>query len=129
MDHECRHNGRAYHDARPLRLGVKPILLALLLISGLEPAQGKRTFAGSITDSMCAAADHSRMRMGPSDAECTIACVDAHGAAFVLYDGTTVFALSDQKLAEKFAGKKVTVTGALSADGRTIRTDSITTAK
>jgi hypothetical protein len=95
----------------------------------MEPAQNKRTFAGSITDSMCAAADHSKMRMGPTDAECTIACVDAHGASFVLYDGKTLFALSDQKTAEKFAGKKVTVTGTLGADARTIRVDSIAAAK
>jgi hypothetical protein len=104
---------------------VKPFLLPLLVVAVLEPAQAPRTFVGSITDSMCAAADHSQMKMGPTSAECTIACVDAHGAAFVLYDGKTVFALSDQKTSEKFAGRKVAVTGALAADGRSIRVESI----
>ena len=54
---------------------------------------------------MCANADHSQMRMGPTDAECTIACVSAHGAMYVLYDGKDVYTLSDQQTPEKFAGK------------------------
>jgi len=99
------------------------------MVTALSPAQSKQTFAGAITDSMCAAGDHSRMRMGPTAAECTIACVDAHGATFVLYDGKNVFALSDQKAAEKLAGKKVTITGALNSDTRTIHVDSMTAAK
>jgi hypothetical protein len=108
---------------------VKPFLLSLLVIAVLKPAQARRTFVGSITDGMCAAGDHSQMKMGPTSAECTIACVDAHGATFVLYDGKTMFALSDQKTPEKFAGKKVTVTGTLAADGKSIRVDSIAESK
>jgi len=78
---------------------------------------------------MCAAANHTQMRMGPTDAECTIACVDAHGALFVLYDGKAVYALSDQKSPEKLAGKKVTVTGTLNTSTRTIQVASIIEAK
>jgi hypothetical protein len=78
---------------------------------------------------MCPLGDHSRMRMGANDAECTIACVDAHGATFVLYDGKDAYTLSDQKTPEKFAGKKVTVTGTLDARTRTIQVDSIAAAK
>ena len=74
---------------------------------------------------MCATGDHSRMRMGSNDAECTIACISAHGATYVLYDGKDVFTLSDQKAPEKFAGKKVTVTGTLDDKTKTIRVDSI----
>jgi len=66
------------------------------------------------------------MRMGPTDAECTIACINAHGALYVLYDGKEVYTLSDQKTPEKFAGKKVTVTGTLDAKSTTIQVDSIT---
>jgi len=69
------------------------------------------------------------MRMGPTDAECTIACIDAHGALFVLYDGTNAYTLSDQKTPEKLAGKKVTVTGTLNTNTRTIQVESITAAK
>jgi hypothetical protein len=64
--------------------------------------------------------------MGPTDAECTIACINAHGALYVLYDGKEVYTLSDQKTPEKFAGKKVTVTGTLDAKSTTIQVDSIT---
>jgi len=100
----------------------------LILIAGLSSAQGKRTFVGAITDGMCAAADHSKMRMGSNDAECTIACVDAHGAAYVLYDGKDVYTLSDQKTPEKFAGRKVSVVGTLNAGTKAIQVESITAA-
>ncbi len=86
-------------------------------------------FTGTITDSMCANADHSHMRMGPTDAECTVACVDAHGAAYVLYDGKEAYTLSDQRTPEKFAGQKVTVTGTLDAKTRKIQVDSMTVAR
>src|SRR5262245_51415940 len=108
---------------------MKPLILILLLFAPLGSAQGKRTFSGSITDNMCVLADHSRMRMGSTDAECTIACVDAHGATYVLYDGKDAYTLSDQKTPEKFAGKKVTVTGTLDAAKKMIRVDSIVEAK
>jgi hypothetical protein len=108
---------------------MKPLLLSLLVVAALTAAPGKRKFTGVITDSMCATADHSRMRMGPTDAECTVACVEAHGASYVLYDGKDVYTLSDQKTPEKFAGKKVTVTGTLDAKKMTLQVDSITAAK
>jgi hypothetical protein len=108
---------------------MKPPIFTLLAIAALAAAQGKQTFTGAITDDMCARADHSGMRMGPTDAECTIACVMVHGAAYVLYDGKEVYTLSDQKTPEKFAGQKVTVRGTLDAKTKTIRVDSITAAK
>lgn len=108
---------------------MKPLTLSLLIIAALAAAPGKRKFTGTITDSMCPLADHSHMRMGPTDAECTIACVSAHGAAYVLYDGKEVYTLSDQQTPEKFAGKKVTVTGTLDAKTKTIQVDSMTAAK
>ena len=103
------------------------IIATLALVSG--DAQGQRKFTGIITDSMCSNADHKGMRMGPTDAECTIACVLAHGAEYILYDGKEVYMLKDQKTPEKFAGKKVTVTGALDAKTKTIQADSMIAAK
>jgi type 1 fimbria pilin len=103
-------------------------VLAFSLVAAAA-AQGKRTFTGVITDSECTTADHSHMRMGPTDAECVTACIDEHGASYVLYDGKNVYALSDQKAPEKFAAKKVTITGTLDAKGKTIRVDSIAAAK
>ena len=83
---------------------------------------------GVITDSMCSLGDHSRMKMGSNDAECTLACVDAHGATFVLWDGKETYTLSDQKTPEKFAGKRVTVSGTLSGKSD-IKVDSMVAAK
>ena len=92
-------------------------------------AQDKRTFTGVITDSMCSSADHKGMRMGPTDAECTLACVDVHGSAYVLYDGKNVYQLSDQKTPQQFAARKVKVTGTLDAKTKTIQVDSMIAVK
>lgn len=108
---------------------MKPVVLSVIAIAGLMLAQSKRTFTGTITDSMCPTGDHSHMRMGSNDGECTIACVEAHGASYVLYDGKTTYTLSDQKSPEKLAGKKVSVIGVLDAKTSTIQVDSITAAK
>jgi hypothetical protein len=108
---------------------MKPLIVILLAAASLFAVQGKQTFTGTITDNMCARANHSQMQMGPTDAECVTACVSAHGATYVLYDGTNVYELSDQKTPEKFAAKKVTVTGTLDAKTKTIKVDSITAAK
>jgi hypothetical protein len=105
------------------------VLPALLIITALAAAPVKRKFTGVITDSMCAQADHSHMQMGPTDGDCTTACVSIHGAAYVLYDGTQAYTLSDQNTPEKFAGKKVTVTGMLDAKTMTIQVGSIAAAK
>ena len=65
--------------------------------------------------------------MGPSDAACTLACVDAHGAMLVLYDGNNnTYALSDQTTARKFAGQKVKVSGVVDASTKAIQVGSIT---
>ena len=108
---------------------MKALLLSLITIATLSAAQAKQTFTGTITDHMCADADHSHMRMGPNDAECTIACISSHGASYVLYDGKNAYVLSDQQTPEKFAGKRVTVTGTLDAKTKTIKVDSITAAR
>ena len=108
-----------------------PAVVALGFVVALSaaPAQQQQKFAGVITDDMCATGDHSRMRMGPNDAECTKACVTLHSAAYVLYDGKSAYVLSDQKLPEKFAGQKVTVVGTLDAKAKTLKVQSITAAK
>jgi hypothetical protein len=110
---------------------MKPPLaiLSLLAMAVLLAAPGKQKITGTITDSMCATADHSKMRMGPTDAECTLACNDVHGAPYVLYDGKSAWTLSDQKTPGQFAGKKVVVTGTLDAKAKTIQVDSIAAAK
>lgn len=102
------------------------VVAAGLLIGGALVARpASQTFTGTITDSMCAKADHASMRMGPTDAECTKACIDVHGATYVLYDGRDTYALNDQRRGEPFAGQKVRVVGTLDAGTKTIQVDAI----
>jgi hypothetical protein len=114
---------------------VRLPILSLLILGALAAAilqktsaQGKQTFTGVITDSMCSTGDHSRMRMGPTNADCTIACVMAHDADYVLYNGKDVYVLSDQRTPEKFAGRNVRVVGTLEAKARKIQVESIAAA-
>jgi hypothetical protein len=107
---------------------MKPLILGVFVIAALAPP-ARQVFTGTITDSMCANADHSSMRMGPTAGECTKACVEEHDAKFVLYDGKEAYGLSDQRTPEKFAGRKVTVQGTLDARTRTIQVDSIAAAR
>lgn len=88
-------------------------------------AQSKQTIVGTITDDMCATADHSKMRMGNNDAECAKACVDAHGAAYVVYDGKAAYGLSDQKTAATLVAKRVRVVGTVDAKTKKIAVESI----
>jgi Protein of unknown function (DUF5818) len=108
---------------------MKPAIVSLLIVAAVAVAPGQQTFTGTITDSVCDHADHSQMRMGPTDAECTVACIGDHGATYVLYDGKDVYTLSDQQTPEQFAGRKVTVMGTLDAKTKTIHVDSIAAAK
>ena len=107
---------------------VKPVMLSLFLAVTLSAAQQKQTFTGVITDEMCPLGTHSHMKMGPTDAECTKACVMSHDAKYMLYDGKSAYFLSDQKTPEKFAAQRVRVTGTLDAKTMTIRVDSMATA-
>ena len=108
---------------------MKTQALLILSMAALAAAPGKQAFTGVITDSMCARANHSQMQMGPTDAECTIACIREHGSEYVLFDGTHAYTLSDQKTPEKFAAKKVTVVGTLDDKTHSIRVESIALAK
>ena len=101
------------------------VLPALLLAGAALAAPGKQTFTGIISDNMCLQNGHASMRMGPTDAECAVACHDAHGAPYVLVDGKAVYELSDQRTPEGFAGRKVRVVGVLDAKTKTIAVESI----
>lgn len=109
------------------------LLAAIALALAAAPAGAQnaasQTFTGVITDSECADANHSRMRMGDTDVECVKACVDAHGATYVLFDGKTAWDLTDQAKAASFAAKRVTVTGKLDAGKKRIAVESIAAAR
>jgi hypothetical protein len=108
---------------------VACLSLSLFAVLALAAAQNKQSFTGTITDDMCPRADHSQMRMGPTDAECAAACISEHGASYVLFDGESAYNLSDQRAAAKFVAQKVKVTGTLDGKTHTIRVESITAAK
>ncbi len=105
------------------------LFVGLFALAGLSAGQDSQTFTGVITDSMCANGNHAPMRMGPTDAECTTACIMAHGASYVLFDGSTVYGLSDQDAPEPFAGQRVTVAGSLDAKTKTITVRSMRAAR
>jgi uncharacterized ParB-like nuclease family protein len=70
------------------------------------------TYTGVITDSMCGN-DHKAMNMGP-DPECIRKCVKSGKTVkYVLFDGKNTYKLSDQETPEKFAARRVKITGTL----------------
>lgn len=108
---------------------MKYLILNLLVAAALATFPAQQTFTGIITDDNCPRADHSQMRMGPTDSECAMACIEAHGAQYGLFDGKDFYTLSDQRTSEKLVTKKVRVVGTLNAKTRTIQVDSITVEK
>jgi hypothetical protein len=91
----------------------------------LAAAAGQQTFTGVITDSMCGQ-DHTAMKVTPVS-KCVQECVK-HGSKYALFDGKAVYALSDQKTPEQFAGQKVKIKGTLYEKTKIIKVDSITAA-
>jgi hypothetical protein len=101
----------------------------LALICAFSSLMFGATFTGTITDSECAQGDHRAMKMGSNDEECVKACVEVHGARYVLWDGKKTYDLSDQKTPEQFAAKKVIVTGTLDSKTNMISVASIKAAQ
>ena len=106
---------------------IPRILVAAALLCGTAAAAEK--FTGVITEDMCGKEGHSAMKMGPPDAKCVKGCVKEMKAKYALYDGKEVYVLSDQKTPEKFAAKKVTVTGTMDTAAKTIQVEKIEAAK
>jgi hypothetical protein len=112
----------------PGMLSPVGFLSSSTLVTSPSAAPATQTFTGIIIDDMCANTGHAAMRMGPTDAECTAACVSIHDAAYVLQDGKTIYKLSDQRTPAKFAGRKAKVVGTLDAKTGTIAVTSIAAA-
>jgi hypothetical protein len=98
------------------------LFLYFLFAGALLAAEGQQTFTGVITDSMCGK-DHAMMRVTP-DTRCVQECVK-QGSKYALFDGKATYVLSDQKMPEPFAGKKVKVTGTLYERTKILKVDSI----
>ena len=108
---------------------MKKLILAsaaFMVLVGIAFAAPKdATFAGEISDSMCA---QMGAHVGMHGAQrCTVGCVKQLGASYVLYDEATktIYQLDDQKKPEAFAGQKVTVTGTLDKATKTIHVTGI----
>jgi len=119
---------------------MKCVLLLLLMASSLSWGESKvEMFAGDIADSSCAYNVHSLSRShkemlkskawGNTPADCVRRCVKQFGGSYVLVHKNDVFRLEQQDLAEPFAGVAVTISGSLSADGKTIHIDKIEASK
>jgi hypothetical protein len=108
---------------------MKHLIFNFLVVAALAASPAKQSFIGVITDDNCPNTDHSIMRMGPTDVECAMACIEAHGAQYGLYDGSNFYTLSDQRTSEKLVAQKVKVVGTLDAKTKTIQVDSITVEK
>jgi hypothetical protein len=99
---------------------LSTMLVAPLLHATQRDSSVPSIFTGEITDSLCAkAGSHEQMMqdmksMGRDKATCAAKCIQL-GAKYVLYDSSkgVVYKLDDQDKAEKFAGRKVRVSGTL----------------
>jgi hypothetical protein len=99
----------------------------LLAVCGLvSAADAPQAITGVITDTMCGA-KHTMMKGQPDD-ECARACVKG-SRDYALYDGKSVWKLSDQKTPARFAAKTVKVTGAADPKTMTIKVTSIEAAE
>ena len=98
--------------------------LTLLFSAGalLAGAANQETFTGVVTDSMCGR-DHAMMKVKP-DSKCVLECVKG-GSKYALFDGKTVYVLSDQKTPEAFAGQRVKITGAFYEKTQILKVESI----
>ncbi len=101
-------------------------LLAVLSGSLMAAAPGSQTITGVITDTMCGA-KHTMMKGQPDD-DCARLCVKG-ARDYALYDGKSVWKLSDQKTPARFAAKSVKVTGTADPKTKTIKVTSIEAAE
>jgi hypothetical protein len=105
---------------------MKRLLLTLTLNTVLGAATTPQTITGIITDTMCGSKHN--MTKGQPDDDCTRLCVKG-ARDFALYDGKTLWKLSDQKTPARFAAKQVKVTGAADPKTMTIKVTSIEAAE
>lgn len=98
-------------------------LLGTLSVLAQTPDSSK-TLTGVVSDAMCG---QSHMMKDKSAAECTRACVK-EGTKYALVAGKTIYTLDGHEAdLDKYAGQKVTLTGAVS--GQTVTVKSVAPAK
>jgi len=91
-------------------------------------ADAPQTYIGTVTDTMCGA-NHQAMHVSPED-KCVRECVKHdRNTRYALLVGSKVYVLSDQQSPEKFAARKVKVTGTLYEKTGILKVSSIEAAK
>lgn len=107
-----------------ISLALASVALSLSTLSGQSSPTTPQTIVGEVTDTMCAPAkSHSGMmakmpNMGHDASSCAKECAKI-GAKYVLLDNQTgkVYKVDDQAKIAEFAGRRVKVTGTLTARG------------
>lgn len=103
---------------------VRILVVAALLAAPAASAEQASTYIGIVTDTMCGIS-HAAMKVSP-EAKCVKECVgDARTFQYALADGKNIYRLSDQQTPEKFAGRRVKVTGVLYSKTKILKVDRI----
>jgi hypothetical protein len=83
-----------------------------------------KTWNGTISDNMCGAkhpgGEHDGKKM--TEADCTKACVDGHGAKYVFLSGGKTYKIANQDFSglKDHAGHKVALSGEMKGDSVTV---------
>jgi hypothetical protein len=104
-------------------------IASFLIFAGLALAAGPARYTGVVTDTMCGKS-HQAMGVQPN-AKCVRECVKSSSGKvkYALLVGGKVYVLSDQQTPERYAARKVTVTGELYEKTGILRADRIEAAK
>jgi hypothetical protein len=94
----------------------------LLFIAASLTTLHAQTVEGVITDTMCGA--RHTMAKDLSDVDCVKMCAKGSND-YALFDGKTLWKLSNQKLAGQFAAKHVRVSGETNAEAKKIKVEAI----
>lgn len=81
------------------------------------------TLVGVVTGTLCGG--HHSSTEDASASTCVRNCVRFSGGKYALYDGTNVYILSDQRVAERFAAQRVNISGTFDRATRILAVKSI----
>ena len=100
------------------------LVTAALFLSAPALFAADKTWNGTISDNMCGmkhpGGEHDGKKM--TDADCTKACVEGHGAKYVFVSGGKTYKIANQDFAglKDHAGHKVVLSGEMKDDSVTV---------
>ncbi len=107
-----------------MRAAVSFAVAALILRSAAAFAEPSKTYTGIVTDTMCRG-DHAAMMHVQPDSKCVLECVKYPANKVALFDGKSLYVLSDQTNPLRFAGQKVKVTGTVDVKTNLLKVERI----